>query len=144
MKNTPLNKLEEHFSDVSDPRVDRTKDHLLIDIISIAICAIISGAEGWVDIENYGKNKFDWLQTFLALPNGIPSHDTFGRVFSLLDPKEFQVGFRSWIASIQELTKGEIVAIDGKQLRGSHDDYLGKKAIYMVSAWAEANELVLG
>jgi predicted transposase YbfD/YdcC len=144
MKNTPLNKLEEHFSGVSDPRIDRTKDHLLIDIISIAICAIISGAEGWVDIENYGKNKFDWLQTFLELPNGIPSHDTFGRVFSLLDPKEFQEGFRSWIASIQELTKGEIVAIDGKQLRGSHDDYLGKNAIYMVSAWAEANELVLG
>lgn len=144
MKNTPLNKLEEHFSGVSDPRVDRTKDHLLIAIISIAICAIISGAEGWVDIENYGKSKLDWLKTFLELPNGIPSHDTFGRVFSLLDPSEFQAGFRSWIASIQELTKGEIVAIDGKQLRGSHDDYLGKNAIYMVSAWAEANELVLG
>lgn len=144
MKNSPLNKLEEHFSGVGDPRVDRTKDHLLIDIISIAICAIISGAEGWVDMENYGKSKLDWLKTFLELPNGIPSHDTFGRVFSLLDPNEFQDGFRSWIASIQELTKGEIVAIDGKQLRGSHDDYLGKNAIYMVSAWAEANELVLG
>ena len=145
MKNTPLNKLETHFTNVSDPRVDRTKDHLLIDIISsIAICAIISGAEGWVDIENYGKNKIEWLKTFLELPKGIPSHDTFGRVFSLLDPNEFQEGFRSWIASIQELTKGEIVAIDGKQLRGSHDTYLGKNAIYMVSAWAEANELVLG
>lgn len=124
--------------------MDRTKDHLLIDIISIAICAIISGAEGWVDMENYGKSKLDWLKTFLALPNGIPSHDTFGRVFSLLDPKEFQAGFRSWIESIQQLTQGEIVAIDGKQLRGSHDDYLGKNAIYMVSAWAEANEIVLG
>ncbi len=144
MKNAPLNKLEEHFSSVTDPRVDRTKDHLLIDIISIAICGIISGAEGWVDIENYGKSKLDWLKTFLALPNGIPSHDTFGRVFSQLSPKEFQKGFRSWIESIQELTHGEIIAIDGKQLRGSHDDYLGKKAIYMVSAWAEANELVLG
>lgn len=144
MKNAPLNNLEEHFSAVSDPRMDRTKDHLLIDIISIAICAIISGAEGWVDMENYGKSKFDWLKTFLELPNGIPSHDTFGRVFSLLAPREFQEGFRNWIESIQELTKGEIVAVDGKQLRGSHDDYLGKKAIYMVSAWAEANELVLG
>ena len=144
MKNAPLNNLEEHFSAVSDPRMDRTKDHLLIDIIFIAICAIISGAEGWVDMENYGKSKFDWLKTFLELPNGIPSHDTFGRVFSLLAPREFQEGFRNWIESIQELTKGEIVAVDGKQLRGSHDDYLGKKAIYMVSAWAEANELVLG
>ena len=144
MKNTPLNKLKEHFSGVNDPRIDRTKDHLLIDIISIAICAIISGAEGWVDIENYGKNKLEWLKTFLALANGIPSHDTFGRVFSLLDPQEFQAGFRSWIASIQELTNGEIVAIDGKQLRGSHDNFLGKRAIHMVSAWAEANELVLG
>jgi len=144
MKDTPLSKLEEHFSSVSDPRVDRTKEHLLIDIISIAICAIISGAEGWVDIENYGKSKLDWLKTFLALPNGIPSHDTFGWVFSLLDPKEFQAGFRSWIESIQQLTQGEIVAIDGKQLRGSHDDYLGKNAIYIVSAWAEANQIVLG
>ena len=143
MQNTPLNQLEEHFSGVSDPRIDRTKDHLLIDIISIAICAIISGAEGWVDIENYGKNKFEWLNTFLSLPKGIPSHDTFGRVFSLLDPKEFQEGFRSWVASIQELTNGEIVAIDGKQLRRSHDNHLGKNAIYMVSAWAERNELVL-
>jgi len=144
MKNTPLNKLEEHFSGVRDPRIDRTKDHKLLSIISIAICAIISGAEGWVDIENYGKSKIDWLKTFLELPNGIPSHDTFGRVFSLLDPKEFQEGFHSWVESIQKLTKGEVVAIDGKQLRGSHDHYLGKKAIYMVSAWAEANELVLG
>ena len=144
MKNTPLSKLEEHFSRVKDPRVDRTKDHKLLDIISIAICAIISGAEGWVDIENYGKSKVDWVKTFLELPNGIPSHDTFGRVFSLLDPNEFQEGFHSWVESIQKLTKGEIVAIDGKQLRGSHDNYLGKKAIYMVSAWAEANELVLG
>ena len=144
MKNTPLNKLEEHFSKVKDPRLNRTKDHKLLDIISIVICAIISGAEGWVDIENYGKSKIDWLKTFLELSNGIPSHDTFGRVFSLLAPKEFQEGFHSWVKSIQKLTKGEIVAIDGKQLRGSHDSYLGKKAIYMVSAWAEANELVLG
>jgi hypothetical protein len=119
MKNTPLNKLEEHFSGVEDPRIDRTKDHQLLDIISIAICAIISGAEGWVDIENYGKSKIDWLETFLELPNGIPSHDTFGRVFSLVDPKEFQEGFHSWVESIQQLTNGEIVVLDGKQLRGS-------------------------
>lgn len=144
MKNTPLNKIEEHFSGVNDPRIDRTKDHQLLDIITIAICAIISGAEGWVDVENYGKSKLDWLETFLKLPNGIPSHDTFGRVFTMLDPKEFQEGFQSWVESIQQLTNGEIVALDGKQLRGSKDGYLGKNAIYMVSAWAEANELVLG
>lgn len=144
MKNTPLNKIGEHFSGVRDPRIDRTKDHKLLDIISIAICAIISGAEGWTDMENYGNSKIDWLKTFLELPNGIPSHDTFGRVFSMLDPKEFQEGFHSWVESIQQLTNGEIVALDGKQLRGSKDGYLGKEAIYMVSAWAEANELILG
>lgn len=138
------NKLEEHFGSVQDPRIERSKEHKLIDIISIAICAVICGAEGWVDIENFGKSKETWLKTFLELPNGIPSHDTFGRVFSLIEPEEFQESFQSWIESIQELTAGQIVAIDGKQMRGSKDGFLGKRAIYMVSAWAEANELVLG
>jgi hypothetical protein len=101
MKNISLNKIEEHFSGVRDPRIDRTKDHQLQDVISVAICAIISGAEGWVDIENYGKSKIDWLQTFLELPNRMPSHDTFERVFSLLDPQEFQEEFHSWVESIQ-------------------------------------------
>ena len=138
------NKIEEHFGSVQDPRIERSKEHKLIDIISIAICAVICGAEGWVDIENFGKSKETWLKTFLELPNGIPSHDTFGRVFSLIEPEEFQESFQSWIESIQELTAGQIVAIDGKQMRGSKDGFLGKRAIYMVSAWAEANELVLG
>jgi hypothetical protein len=88
MKETPLEKIEEHFGTVKDPRIDRSKDHKLIDIISIAICAVICGAEGWVDIENFGKSKMIWLKTFLELPNGIPSHDTFGRVFSLINPEE--------------------------------------------------------
>jgi predicted transposase YbfD/YdcC len=144
MRESPLEKIEEHFSKVQDPRIERSKEHKLIDIISIAICAVICGAEGWVDIENFGKSKLDWLKTFLELPNGIPSHDTFGRVFSLIDPEEFQESFHSWVQSIHELTNGQVVAIDGKQLRGSKDGYLGKRAIYMVSAWAEANELVLG
>lgn len=144
MKETPLGKIEEHFGRVKDPRIDRSKDHNLIDIISIAICAVICGAEGWVDIENFGKSKIVWLKTFLELPNGIPSHDTFGRVFSLIEPEEFQKSFQSWVQSIHELTDGQIVAIDGKQLRGSKDNFLGKRAIYMVSAWAAANELVLG
>ena len=144
MKAEPLKKIEEHFGRVQDPRIERSKEHKLIDIISIAICAVICGAEGWVDIENFGRSKEGWLKTFLELPNSIPSHDTFGRVFSLIDPEEFQGSFQSWIQSIQELTDGQIVAIDGKQVRGSKDGFLGKRAIYMVSAWAEANELVLG
>jgi len=144
MKETPLEKIEEHFGTVKDPRIDRSKEHNLIDIISIAICAVICGAEGWVDIENFGKSKEIWLKTFLELPNGIPSHDTFGRVFSLIEPEEFQKSFQGWVQSIHEFTDGQVVAIDGKQLRGSKDNFLGKRAIYMVSAWAEANQLVLG
>jgi len=144
MKETPLKNVEKHFGQIKDPRIARSKRHKLIDIISISILAVICGAEGWVDIENFGKGKTHWLQTFLELPNGIPSHDTFGRVFSLINPEEFQMSFQSWVQSIREFTKGQIIALDGKQLRGSKDGFLGKRAIYMVSAWAEANELVLG
>ena len=144
MRENPLEKIEEHFGKVQDPRIERSKEHKLIDIISIAICAVICGGEGWVDIENFGRSKIAWLRTFLELPNGIPSHDTFGRVFSLIDPEEFRESFHSWVQSVRELTDGQVVAIDGKQLRGSKDGLLGKRAIYMVSAWAEANELVLG
>ena len=111
---------------------------------TIAICAVICGAEGWSDVENFGKRKLLWLKTFLELEHGIPSHDTFGRVFALLDPIEFQSSFQSWVQHIVTLTKGKVVALDGKQLRSSKDGYLGKRAIYMLSAWAEANELVLG
>ena len=144
MSEKPLEKIEEHFSRVQDPRIERSKEHKLIDIISIAIYAVICGAEGWVDIENFGKSKITWLKTFLELPNGIPSHDTFGRVFSLIDPEEFRESFQSWVQSIHEFTDGQVIAVDGKQLQGSKDSFLGKRAIYMVSAWAEANELVLG
>ena len=144
MSRSPIEKIEEHFGKVQDPRIERGKEHKLIDIISIAICAVVCGAEGWVDIENFGKSKISWLKTFLELPNGIPSHDTFGRVFSLIDPEEFQESFQNWVQSINELTGGQVIAVDGKQLRGSKDGFLGKQAIYMVSAWAEANELVLG
>lgn len=144
MQKDLLKKIEEHFSKVTDPRIDRTKEHKLIDIIAIAICAVICGAEGWVDIEDFGNGKRAWLRAFLELPNGIPSHDTFGRVFSLINPEEFQESFRSWVQSIHEFTLGQVLAFDGKQLRGSRDSVLGKRAIYMVSAWAEANQLVLG
>lgn len=144
MAKRPLEAIKEHFGKVSDPRVDRTKDHKLIDIIAIAICAVICGAEGWVDVEVFGNSKLAWLKTFLELPNGIPSHDTFGRVFSMMDAQEFQTAFFEWVRAVNALIRGQIVNIDGKCLRGSNDQRLGKRAITMVSAWAAENELVLG
>jgi predicted transposase YbfD/YdcC len=134
----------EHFADVEDPRNGRRKDHLLLDIITIAICAVICGADGWVAVEEFGKAKEKWLSSFLKLPKGIPSHDTFGRVFARVDPEQFQSGFLSWVQAISEVIEGEAVAFDGKKLRRSHDGILGKAAIHMVSAWAAANRLVLG
>lgn len=133
-----------HFASLEDPRDPRGKEHPLLDIISIAICAVICGAESWIDIEEYGQAKLAWLQTFLALPNGIPTHDTFARVFARLDPDQMQQCFVSWIRAISRLTQGEIIPIDGKTVRGSYDHRNGKGAIQMVSAWASANRLVLG
>lgn len=144
MPKKPLEAIEEHFGKVKDPRKDRTREHKLIDIMTIAICGVICGAEGWVDIENFGNSKILWLKTFLELPNGIPSHDTFGRVFSLIDAQEFQAAFYSWVFAVNEIIQGQIINIDGKCLRGSDDTGLGKRAIYMVSAWAESNQIVLG
>lgn len=144
MTKKPLETIEEHFGKVNDPRVERTKDHKLIDIIAIAICAVICGAEGWVDVEVFGKSKQSWLATFLELPHGIPSHDTFGRVFAMMDAREFQLAFYEWVLAVNDLIQGQIVNIDGKCMRGSEDQGLGKRAIYMVSAWAAENELVLG
>ena len=144
MPKKPLEAIEEHFSKVEDPRLDRTKEHKLIDIIAIAICAVICGAEGWTDIENFGNSKYSWLKSFLELPNGIPAHDTFGRVFSMIDAQQFQLAFYEWVWAVNDIIQGQIINIDGKQLRGSKDKVLGKRAIYMVSAWAEENELVLG
>lgn len=133
-----------HFSVIQDPRVERTKKHLLVDIIAIALCAVICGAKEWEEIENYGEEKEEWLKTFLELPNGIPSHDTFARVFSRLDPGEFQEAFLGWIKDLSSLLEGEVIAIDGKTLRGSHERSKGKKALHMVSAWATAQNLSLG
>jgi len=144
MSKKPLEAIEEHFSKVTDPRKDRTKEHKLIDIIAIAICAIICGAEGWTDIEIFGNSKVVWLKTFLELPNGIPSHDTFGRVFGMVDAQQFQVAFWEWVWAVNDIVQGQIVNIDGKCLRGSDDQKLGKRAICMVSAWAAENEIVLG
>jgi len=129
---------------VSDPRVERTRAHPLINILVIAVCAVICGADDWVSVVEYGKAKFAWFARFLDLRNGIPSHDTFGRVFSLLDPNELQRSFLAWVQSVAKVTDGEIVAIDGKKLNGSADAPKGHHAIHMVSAWACENRLVLG
>lgn len=134
--------LETVFAQVEDPRIERTKRHRLRDILIIAIGGVIRGAEGWVEIEEFGKAKEDFFTEVLDLPNGIPSHDTFGRVFSLIDPKQFEASFLQWVQGISKTVKG-VVSIDGKTLRRSHDRAAGKKALHLVSAWAVENRLVL-
>ena len=133
-----------HFSVIEDPRMDRTKDHLLSDILVIAVCAMLCGAEHFTDFEDFGEAKEDFLRTFLDLPNGIPSHDTFRRVFALLDPKQFADCFRRWTEGLRKAIGQEIVALDGKTLRRSYDRAKGKEPVHMVSAWARENGLVLG
>src|SRR6266849_1833289 len=142
MEEVNLRDLETIFAQVEDPRVERTKAHYLRDIIIIAICGVICGAEGWVEIEEFGKAKEAWFRELLDLPNGIPSHDTFGRVFACIDPKQFEASFFQWVQGISKTIKG-VIAIDGKTLRRSHDRAAGKKALHMVSAWAVENRLVL-
>ncbi len=110
----------------------------------IAICAVICGADDWVDIADWGSEKIEFLRQFMPLENGIPSHDTFGRVFSRVDAEQFQAAFLSWVQAAFSVSEGQVVAIDGKQLRRSHDRRLGKAAIHMVSAWASSNHLTLG
>lgn len=132
-----------YFADVADPRVDRTKDHQLLDIIIIAICAVLCGADSWVEVEEFGISKQAWLASILDLPNGIPSHDTFGRVFARIDPAQFQHSFVTWVQALQQV-RTDVIAIDGKTHRGSHDQPNGKAALHLVSAWAVDNRLVLG
>ena len=144
MPKQPFGPLGTSFASLLDPRVERTKRHHLLDIVLIAICAVVCGAEGWVEVEAFGKTKKKWLKRFLALPNGIPSHDTFGRVFAALDAAEFQRCFLEWVQAVSVLTAGQVIAIDGKTLRRSHDHRKGKAALHLVSAWATANRLVLG
>jgi hypothetical protein len=136
--------ITEHFASLEDPRIDRTKRHNLLDIVTIAICGTICGADSWVDIELFGHCKEEWFKSFLELPNGIPSHDTFGDVFARLDPDQFQRCFIQWIQAVAQVTQGEVVAIDGKTVRRSHDRTLGKQAIHMVNVWASSSGLVLG
>jgi predicted transposase YbfD/YdcC len=143
-RRNPALAIQTHFADLPDPRIDRTRLHNLMDIVVIAVCAVISGAEGWEDIAKYGVAKYDWLKTFLALPHGIPSHDTFRRVFCLLDPAAFQECFQSWIDALSEGLGIKRIAIDGKTARRSFDRATGQAALHLVSAWATEQHLVLG
>lgn len=140
----PSSRLLEHFQSLEDPRAEKLVEHRLLDIIGLTICAVICGADTWVDIEEYGKAKEKWLKGFLELPNGIPSHDTIARLFAALNPEALQECFLSWVKAVAQLNEGEIIPIDGKTVRHSYDRGKKKGAIHMVSAWASQNRLVLG
>lgn len=129
---------------IRDPRIERTKKHRLESIIFIAVCGVVGGAESWTEIQAFGEEKREWLSRYVDLTHGIPSHDTFGRVFALLDPKGFQESFLEWIQTVHRKTQGRIVAIDGKSLRRSHDRAKGKEALHLVHAWASENHMLLG
>ncbi len=133
-----------HFGGLNDPRREQRRRHNLCDMIAIALCAVICGAESWEDVAEYGRQKEAWLKTFLRLPNGVPSHDTFNRLFRLLKPKPFQACFQRWMQGLVEATEGRVVAIDGKTLRHSFDRAADKSALHMISAWAVANGVSLG
>src|SRR5215212_8344265 len=136
--------ISEHFASLTDPRVERCKVHPLVEIVTIALCGVLCGADGWVAIAAFGQEKEAWLRTFLELPAGIPSHDTFGRVFARLDPEEFRRCFVSWVRTVVGDPGQQAVAIDGKALRRSHDRGAGQAALHLVSAWATSSGVVLG
>jgi predicted transposase YbfD/YdcC len=141
---TPTVSLRQCFADLHDPRREHGRQHDLWDILGLTICAVVAGADSWVDVEEYGHCKRDWLQTFLALPNGIPAHDTLGRVFSLINPAAFQQCFQQWVNALVTATAGRVIAIDGKTLRRSADRANGQGPLHLVSAWATENHLTLG
>lgn len=136
--------LAECFGDLPDPRVTGRCDHDLLEIIIIAVCGVLCGADSWVGVETVGKAKEGWFREFLELKHGIPSHDTFGYVFARIDHEAFQTRFIRWVESVFRVTKGQVIAIDGKTFRGSHDKAIGKDAIHLVNAWASANGIALG
>jgi predicted transposase YbfD/YdcC len=133
----------EHFADLPDPRLDRTKKHLLLDILAITLCATIAGADSWEEVERFGRARYDWLKRFLALPNGIPSHDTFNRVFAAINPRKFNECVVSWLAAVCEAAGLKHIAVDGKSnRRAPRDTFSGR--LHLVSAWASQNRLILG
>jgi predicted transposase YbfD/YdcC len=134
----------ECFTEIIDPRIERTKRHELSDILALAVLAVIAGAEGWEDIEEFGDSKYEWLKQYLALPNGIPSHDTISRVFRALKPQEFNTALLQWMETLHEQLGFKHLAIDGKTLRHSHDHGSMKAALHLVSAWSTTNQCVLG
>jgi len=144
MDHQPVCAIGAHFADLPDPRIERAKRHDPLAIVTIALCAVICGADSWVEVERFGRAKRSWLETMLPLPNGIPSHDTFGRVFAALDPVAFEAAFLGWVQALVTTTDGAVVAIDGKTLRRSHDRTHGRAPLHLVSAWATANRVVLG
>ena len=145
MADTVNASIVEHFQALEDPRIARTTKHLLLDILVIAVCTLLTGGEGFQDMELFGKSKRVWLQTFLALPHGIPSHDTFGRVFARLNPKRFQACFLSWTRAVAQLTQGALVSLDGKTVRASFDRATASSPLHMLSAWcSDTGGLVIG
>jgi len=142
----PVNaSIVEHFRTLEDPRIERTKKHLLLDILVIALCTLLTGGEGFQDMALFGQSKRAWLQTFLALPYGIPSHDTFGRVFARLNPRRFQECFLSWTRAVAQLTQGTLIALDGKTVKASFDRATAASPLHMLSAWcSEQGGLVVG
>ena len=133
-----------HFSIIRDPRIDRTKRHPLNTIVFTAVCAVIAGAEHWTEVEQFAKDKQTWLSQYVDFPHGIPSHDTYGRFFAILNPKEFEKSFLSWVRSIHKKSQGEVIALDGKTLRRSHDHAHAREALHLVHAWASENHMLLG
>ncbi|MDQ6962667.1 MAG: ISAs1 family transposase, partial [Mariprofundaceae bacterium] len=144
IRTNPKPVILDYFSEVPDPRIDRRKLHSLEDIFFITLCAVICGANDWVSIVSFGRAKEEWFKEVFGLENGIPSHDTFGNVFNVIDTEIFATCFSQWASDLISHKGGDIISLDGKCLRGSLDLASGKSAIYMVSAWASKNELVLG
>ena len=136
--------LTAYFENIDDPRRDEGKRHPLISIIVLALCAVICHADTWPEVEEFAQTKEEWFRQFLELPHGIPSHDTFRRVFLLLDPEQLQQAFLAWVEAVQEITGGDVIAIDGKTLRRAFTQGGKKGAIHMVNAWSSQNHLVLG
>jgi predicted transposase YbfD/YdcC len=148
MDERPLLLIHHVFADLPDPRIERSKRHQLLDLLTIALCGVLAGADNFVEIEEFGLARQAWFASFLELPNGIPSHDTFGRVFARLDPLAFEACFLTWVQAILPRTDapmaGDVVAVDGKVVRRSHERGAGRPPITLVSAWASETQLILG